>query len=136
MSFSPDGRWLAFKVVESSTEHHVYVSPYVPGRATGPAEWTRISGDGFNFRPFWSPDGSMLYYFLNHTDRANSRELFARRLDPATKAPKGDAITVRTFGSNLILPQPALVGYGLVGNRLILPLGEARVDVWVAEQER
>ena len=136
MAFSPDGRWLVFKVVESSTEHHVYVSPYISDRATGPAEWTRISGNGFNFRPFWTADGNMLYYFLNHTDRANSRELFARRLDPATKAPKGDAIVVSAFGSNLILPQPALVGYGLAGNRLILPLGEARVDVWVAEQER
>jgi eukaryotic-like serine/threonine-protein kinase len=131
MSFSPDGRWLVFKVVESGTEHHVYVSPYVPGRATTPVEWTRISGDGFSFRPFWSPDGNMLYYF-----NRERRVLLARHLDPSTKVPKGDPVTVKTFGPNLLLPQPALVGYGLAGNRLILPLGEGRVDVWVAEQER
>jgi TolB protein len=134
MSFSPDGRWIVFKVVESSTEHHVYVSPYVSGRATNPTEWTRVSAAGLSFRPFWSADGNMLYYFVGDPNRP--RNLLAMRLDPSTKVPKGDPITVKTFGPNLVLPQPANIGYGLAGNRLILPLGEGRVDVWVAEQER
>jgi Tol biopolymer transport system component len=134
MAFSADGRWLTFKVLESAEEHHVYISPYVPGRATGPSEWTRISGDGLYFRPFWHPNGNTVYYFLRHSPGTSS--LMAQRVDPMTKALKGAPVTVKTFGQELVLPPPQFVGYGLAGNRLILPLGKDHLDLWVAEEER
>jgi hypothetical protein len=77
----------------------------------------------------------MLYYFRRISD-AGTTALLAQRLDPSTKAPKGEPITVRTFGSRLELPTGQFVGYGLAGSRLILPLGESHLDVWAAEQEK
>ena len=107
--------------------------PYVPGRANGPAEWTRISGNGNQSRPFWNQDATILYYFSRRA--GSGSDLLAQRLDPATKSPKGDPVTVKAFGRDLMLPTPQYIGYAVTGSRLILPLGQTHLDVWVAEQE-
>jgi len=54
-TFSPDGRWIAYDPIEGSGRE-IYVTNY-PG-VTG--SWQISTGGGS--RPFWSPDGSTLYF--------------------------------------------------------------------------
>jgi eukaryotic-like serine/threonine-protein kinase len=133
LTFSPDGKWMAFKVVEPASQHLIYVSPYVPGRATKPSEWTRVSPDGFHTRPFWSRDGNALYWFRDGSTPRGRLEL--QRLDPGTKSVRGVPEIVASFRGEFRLAQPSLVGYGLRGNSVILPLAPSRVDLWIAQQE-
>ena len=54
-TFSPDGKWLAYALIEAGRPE-VYVSPY-PGRIPK----YRISPAG-GFFPVWSPDGKQLFF--------------------------------------------------------------------------
>ncbi|MGD8818004.1 MAG: protein kinase [Acidobacteriota bacterium] len=54
-SFSPDGRWLAYRSDESSQDE-IYVKPF-----PGPGAKRQVSVDG-GTEPYWSRDGSRLFY--------------------------------------------------------------------------
>jgi len=57
---SPDGRWMAYTSVESSS-YEVYVRPFTPDAPAGTgAKWLVSKGGGI--RPLWSPDGKQLFY--------------------------------------------------------------------------
>src|SRR5262249_45658606 len=62
-SLSPDGRWMAYHTIGSTTA--VFVEPFPP---TG--EKHQIAGDG-GTQPLWSPDGKELFYLsgFGQTDR-------------------------------------------------------------------
>jgi Tol biopolymer transport system component len=130
---SPDMRWIAFKLVKSATVQPVYIAPMRNGSSVPEQEWIRITGDYYTYKPFWSPDGNLIYYY-SREDNFNC--LYARRLDAATKQPQGDAFAVRHFHGD---QRPALgpwVGYGLAPDRLYLPLVNQKGNIWLAEPEK
>ena len=53
---SPDGRWLAYEMLESSGGVEIYVQAF-----PGPGPRTRVSAAG-GINPLWSPDGRRLFY--------------------------------------------------------------------------
>jgi serine/threonine-protein kinase len=53
---SPDGRWLAYEVYESSGDAEIYIQPF-----PGPGPRTRVSANG-GINPLWSRDGRWLFY--------------------------------------------------------------------------
>jgi dipeptidyl aminopeptidase/acylaminoacyl peptidase len=60
-SFSPDGRWLAYDI-QDSTGEQVFVRRYRPGVPAGEGgKWQISSGANGNF-PMWSPIGKQLFY--------------------------------------------------------------------------
>ena len=127
---SPDGRWYAFKLVLSATRQPVYIAPVREGPAAGEQEWIQIAEGHYNYKPFWSPDGKLLYYYSSKDGR---NCLYGRRLDGSTKRPVGEEFSVHHFHGDL---QPAggpIVGYGLTSNRLYLPMQESKSSVWLAE---
>jgi Tol biopolymer transport system component len=132
-SISPDMRWIAFKLVTSSTVQPVYIAPVRRGSPVPEQEWIRISGDYYNHKPFWSPDGSLLYYY---SLQDNFNCLYARRLDPVTKQPQGDGFAVKHFHGDQRLADATAVGYGLAPDRLYLPLVNWKGNIWLAEPEK
>ena len=58
-AFSPDGKWIAYAVLESGRSE-VYVRPFHPGLPSGSGRWL-ISNSGGQF-PIWSRDGRELFY--------------------------------------------------------------------------
>jgi len=62
-SFSPDGRWIAYRS-DQSGRGEVYVRPY-PG--PGPA---RLISDDGGISPAWSPDGNRLYLLPSPQDES------------------------------------------------------------------
>jgi Tol biopolymer transport system component len=127
-SLSPDKRWIMFKLITSPTAQPVFIAPVRNGSAVPETEWVRITGDYYHQKPFWSPDGALVYYYSTED---NFNCLYARRLQPATKQPQGPAVAVQHFHGAL---RPAfVVGYGIAPDRLYIPMVSTRSDVWLAE---
>lgn len=133
--FSEDTRWISFHAITSRTTRQIYVMPF---RGAGPvpeSEWIPVTdGTMLDRDTQWSPDGGLLYW---QTDRDGFRCFIARRLDPATKQPRGEPFFVKHFhepslstrfftGSNATAPVVAL-------DRLIFALGERKGNVWTMQ---
>ena len=56
-SFSPNGRWMAYRSNEVATQQ-----VYVRGFPEPLGKWRISGGSGNEFGPVWSPDGESLYY--------------------------------------------------------------------------
>src|SRR5262250_1338148 len=129
-ALSPDMRWIAFKLVPSITVQPVYIAPVRNGSVVPEQEWIRITGDYYTYKPFWSPDGNLLYYY---SQQDNFNCLYARRLDAATKRPVGDAFAVQHFHGDQRPADGTAVGYGLAPDRLYLPIENQKGNIWLAE---
>jgi serine/threonine protein kinase/Tol biopolymer transport system component len=132
-SLSPDGRWFVFKLVVSNTVQPIFIAPVREGSPASEHEWIKISGDNFNYKPFWSPDGSIVYYY---SEQDHFRCLYARRVKPETKRPEGQAFAVRHFHDAMRCGSPVNVGYGIAPDRLYIPMISSRSNVWLAEPEK
>jgi hypothetical protein len=126
---SPDGQWLAFKLVTSSSVQPLFITPVSTGRTVSEKEWISISADHYHARAFWAPGAGLLYYY---SDEDTFLCLYARRLNPATKQPQGNPFAVRHFHGDL-RPAPGQMGYGLASDRLYIPLVSFRSNIWLAE---
>jgi Tol biopolymer transport system component len=62
--FSPDGRWLAYESIETG-RREIYVRPFPAGSPV-----YRVSNNGGS-SPFWSPDGTQLFYVAAVPDERN-----------------------------------------------------------------
>jgi Tol biopolymer transport system component len=130
---SPDMRWIAFKLMKSQTAQPVYIAPVRNGAVVPEQDWIRITGDYFTYKPFWSPDGNLVYYY---SAQDNFPCLYARRLDAATKQPLAEAFAVRHFHGDQRPADAGSVGYGLAPDRLYLPIVNQKGNIWLAEPEK
>jgi hypothetical protein len=130
---SRDQRWLAFRVIESLNSQPVYISPVHSAKPSTESEWTLVSTNAPHFRPFWSTDGNILYFYAV---KDNFACLYAQHLDPVTKKRAGEAIAVKHFHGDLRPVPSVFLGYGYTGAAIYVPLSSGRADVWIAEPER
>jgi hypothetical protein len=129
---SQDMRWLAFRALIATSAQTVYVAPVLPDRPALEKDWLPISGNAPHHRPFWSLDGTLLYFYAA---KDNYTCLYARRLNPSTKQPEGEPFAVRHFHGDLHPIQPVATGYGYTGDHLYLPLTRSKGNVWIAEPD-
>ena len=100
-----------------------------PSAVAPESEWIVISRDAD--APGWSPDASLLYFW---SDRDGSPCLWAQRLDPATKHPTGEPLSIRHFHSrglswkNLYLGAPDVA---VAPDKIVFNLGEHTGNIWM-----
>ena len=131
---APDRRWIAFHVPMNQTRSSVFIAP-LRREGTPETDWITVTdGAGWDFWPFWSPDGSFLY-FVSHRDGFGC--IWAQSLDPATRRPIGPARDVYHFHSARRswsnLSNLGAIGMSLTRDQLVFTMGEITGNIWMAE---
>jgi eukaryotic-like serine/threonine-protein kinase len=138
--FSPDGKWIAFHSIhnENSTAQ-VWVAPAAGNGPVAPREWIAVTdGSSLERDPCWAPGGSLLYFL---SERDGFRCIWARRLDPSSQKPSGEAFAVQHFHTARRSLQRVgfsgyLTGLSVGGDRMVFSLGELTGNIWMEEKER
>jgi hypothetical protein len=130
LQISPDGRWLAFNPKIGPRKEPIFVAPYRPGHNSPESEWIEIAdGTGYDGRPLWAPSGNLLYFVSN---RDGFQCIYAQPLDPSSKRPVGEALTVMHFHSAR-RPLHDSAGVFLGRRQIVMSLREARGNIWMME---
>jgi len=128
-SFSLDMRWIALVTRKQGQEKlKAFIVPF-DGTQLGPAgSWIPVTEEMYHLYLRWSPDGDLLYFFATRDDH---RCLWAVRLDPETKHPRGEPLAVRHFHTVQHYP---LSGSWLsvVRGRVAFNLTDVTSNIWMA----
>ena len=134
---SPDERWIAFYVPIKPDHYRVFIAPIRTEASAGENEWIKVTnGPGEYRHPFWSPDGSLLYFL---SDRDGFLCIWAQQLDPATKRPLGvpkDVYHVHSARRSFFNSAEGVWGMSLTRNKLVFSMAEITGNIWMAEPER
>jgi Tol biopolymer transport system component/tRNA A-37 threonylcarbamoyl transferase component Bud32 len=125
---SPDGRWIAFVTPQPDGGGAISIAELKEPPAPIPvAEDRRLVNS-----PRWSPDGNLLYYV---SSRDGWSCVWAQRLDPATKKPRGDAFAVlHSHGSPGFKMAPSSGRMiAVAADRLFLLFGDMKGNIWTAK---
>ncbi|MFN0170729.1 MAG: protein kinase domain-containing protein, partial [Bryobacteraceae bacterium] len=134
VEFSPDQRWVAF-VTPIGRRAPLWVAPVREGHAAEEEEWIQIiDRDVEHRRPWWSPDGNLLY-FITYLDGFLC--IYAQRLDPATKRPVGEPFAVYHFHTTRLRLRPGLAYFGpaVFRDRIVFGVPEETGNIWIGDSK-
>lgn len=133
--FSPDGRWVACKADIDIRRTRIFLVPLKGTGAAPLAKWVALTeGESWDDLPRWSPDGDLIYFTSN---RDGYRCIWARRLAPGSKQPRGEPFAVRHLHDIQLSMTVLSLGQmelALTRDQLIFPLAELRSNVWMMER--
>lgn len=129
---SPDERWMALHYEVTENVRPIYIAPVRDGAAAPPDQWIPVMDrPGVHVRPWWSPDGQLLYFI---SDMGGKAKIWAHRLAPTGKKPVGEPFTVYTPPDDrLSLRAGASFGPALSTASMIFPMMETNTNIWLAE---
>jgi hypothetical protein len=127
---SPNRRWIAFDASGPGGPSDVIVAPFGAG-VLPESGWTLV--DRSASHPFWSADGSLLYYTPTGTNPSVRSAVRGRSFDPETGLRAEAPIAV--YSSNEMLMPAYLPGTAPIAtpDQMILVLGDFRGDVWLMD---
>jgi eukaryotic-like serine/threonine-protein kinase len=127
---SPDQRWAAFHTPLRNSV--LRIAPVRDGRAAGEAEWTTVIDRNLdNRRPWWSPDGNLLYFFSN-LDGFTC--IYAQRLT-AAKRNQGEPVPVYHFHDGRLRPNvSAFLGPAFLPDSIVLSIPERSSSIWLGTE--
>jgi hypothetical protein len=120
-----------FLEVFGPVEAKLWVAPLKDPMPVPRTEWTLIGESPAIFRQAcWAPNGNMIYFV---SDRDTYRCIWAQRVDPTSKRPRGAAFPVQHFhGSlSLVTPSPRDVGLSASQDKLFFSLVESTGNIWM-----
>jgi len=127
---SPDSRWIAFDAARPGGPPTVIVAPLGDGLIP-PEKWVTV--DRRASHPFWSADGSLLYY-LPTTPTSELRNVVrARRFDAIAGIPLGDPFTAFASAEMVVPAMISATAPVATHDQIIFVLGDFRGDVWMVE---
>jgi len=128
---SRDERWIAIHYDVTENIRPIYIAPARDGVAA-PREqwWPLIDQAGTHVRPWWSPDGELLYYI---SDADGKAKIWGQRLT-AGKRPAGKPFIVYAPpGERFSLLAGAAFGPALGPRSLIFQMIETNTNIWLGE---
>ena len=124
---SADQRWVAFTAPTGPGTSAIYAVPMAGGDRV-----QITSGEFFDDRPRWSPDGRIVYLL---SSRSGFFNVWARRFDPERGAALGEPFAVTAFNdpAQMIPPRTVQLGMAISRDRLIIPIAAASGNIWVLD---
>jgi Tol biopolymer transport system component len=130
--FSPDDRWVCFRLELQQGRLPTYIAPVRDGVAAPEREWIRITEGPVDGRSWWAPDGNLLYVL---SDRDGSHCIWAQPLDPTTKRPQGPAFGVYHLHGRRRSLANSPFGYAMARDKLYFALQETTGNIWLADPQ-
>jgi Tol biopolymer transport system component/DNA-binding winged helix-turn-helix (wHTH) protein len=132
--FSPDGEWITFLAQSGPELRRLYAARLTTGPSAIPeTDWIPLTDGGLSDdKPTLSPDGGLLYFT---SPRDGFMCLWAQRLEPESKRPRGAAFPVQHFHStwrSIANVPRGLLGVSVARDRLVFNLGELTGNIWMA----
>lgn len=127
---SPDDKWIAFTKMDPPREY-VLIAPY--RNAVVPEnEWITVSEASRHEHVRWSPNGNVLYF---RSQRDGHRCIWAQRLDPTTKQPRGEPIAVHHVHreGRWLFTDLYPLGLTVARDRLVYATDSMTSEIWMAE---
>jgi Tol biopolymer transport system component len=126
---SPDGRWIAFEAAPAGEPATVFVAS-LDRQPIPESGWVAV--DRFASHPFWSADGTVLYYTPTGTIPMVRSAVRGCRFVPETGA-LGQPLSV--YESSEMLMPAYLPGTAPIAtpDQIIFVLGDFRGDVWLMD---
>ena len=131
ISLSHDGKWLAFLAGPTIRDFRIYLAPFASDRAPPQSEWIEVLRSPLAHpNAAWSTDDATIY-FSSERDQHNC--LWAQRLDPATKHPRGEPFAVRHFHdpSEVLLAPSLWHPFVAARNQAIISLNSRAGGIWM-----
>jgi Tol biopolymer transport system component len=130
---SPDQRWAAIQYALTANVRPLFVAPVRDGIAAPRQDWIAVMDQpGTHQRPWWSPDGNILYFLSN---AAGKDYIWAQRLRAETRQSVGEPFIVCKPPSGrlsfFVGPQ---FGPGLSRDTIVFQMTESNTQIWVGEQ--
>ncbi|HLK22261.1 MAG TPA: protein kinase, partial [Bryobacteraceae bacterium] len=132
-SISPDGKWIVFAAHRDTRNFTVYLAPFSVAQPPAQSQWIEIArSPETDPNAGWSPDGNLLYF---SSERDGYTCLWALRLDPQTKHPKGQLFAVRHFhapSQTMAAPSfhfPPALALG----KIVVSLAERSGGIWILQ---
>jgi Tol biopolymer transport system component len=126
---SPDGRWITFDASAPGEPTSVFVAP-LGTQPVPESNWLVV--DRFASHPFWSADGTILYYTPTGTIPMVRSAIRGRRFAPDTGAL---GALIEAYASTEMLMPAYLPGTAAIAtpDQIIMVLGDFRGDIWLMD---
>ncbi len=102
-----------------------------------PERWIAVTdGNSLDKDAVWAPGGALLYFL---SERDGFRCIWARKLDPATKAPLGEPFAVQHFHTarrslKRIVNNTGTTGLSVAPGQMMFAFGELTGSIWLEEK--
>jgi hypothetical protein len=138
--FSRDGKWVAFHALRNATNtSQIWIAPATGATPVPQSLWMPVTdGTKLERDPAWSADGRYVYFV---SERDGFRCIWARAVNPSTRAAVGEPFAIRHFHSSRLSmrhvgSQGFLTGLTAGEGALVFAMGELKGNVWLSENEK
>ncbi len=132
--FSPDGRWITFLAHLTAERRRLFIVPFRNEIPPQDSEWVPVTdGEFSDDKPRFSPDSNLLYFTSN---RDGFFCLWAQRLDPATKRPRGSPYSIKHFHNTRLSMLNVDLGsleISVAADRIIFVLSDLTGNIWLLQ---
>jgi serine/threonine protein kinase len=136
--FASDGKWIAFHATtKQAATARIWVARIDGSLPVPPERWIAVTdGNSLDKDAAWAPGGALLYFL---SERDGFRCIWARKLDPATKAPLGVPFAVQHFHTTRrslrrIVNNTGTTGLTVAAGQMMFAFGELTGSIWLEEK--
>ena len=136
-NFSWDDKWMTFLMELDPNHKRLYITSVDKFVPAGESQWIELtSGEFWDDKPQFSPDGNTLYF---NSNRDGNDCFWAQRLNPKTKHPVGAPFAIQHLHNQQNIPwaeNPLIrMELNVAKDKIVTALDEFHSSIWMMQLE-